>query len=1291
MKRKKTAQEKLFDRALKFQERGDRENAIRLYNKLLAANPDHLEARFNLAVIHHDSGELETALAGYKQCLNLAPDLAEAYKNIGDIKIQQHAPQAAKEAYRRALSLRPQAATWHNLGIAEAASGHSEAAQQAWRQALALEPGHLPAATALLESLLRTRAFQAAEKLGQILLERFPGNTQLEILTARIEWTVGHLGRAEVLCRRQLEQQANNPDALNLLGLIRMQLGDPAEGVNLLRQALQANPELPAVHSNLLYCSLMTAGFSPAAYLDEARNWTRRHIPIGTPQSAPLPPRISTDRLHLAFISPDLRRHSVAFFLLPLLKNLVRDRFQITLYADHPQDDDYSAKLREHCDSWHKIYDLSNDQVEELLRREQPAMLVELAGHSANNRLPLLGRRPVAIIVSWLGYPASTGLEEGFYRFGDELVDPPGAERFYSEKLLHLPAPFICYEPPPEARELPTGAPGQEKVLTFASFNNPAKINSTVVATWCQLLQRIPGSRLLLKNKIFRDPETCDIFRQRFLKCGLQSERLVLHPGNPDLGEHFAMYREVDIALDTFPYNGTTTTCEALYMGVPVIGLRGNHHAARVGATLLETVGLSELVADDLEQYQEIAANLAATPARRAKLRRELRPRMEASPLLDGKGFAEKFSAAIVNLVKKTHATQQPVSNSRHERPQSETGQTVPPAPPPATKPNLQPLLEKACALHNQGQLDKAEVIYNYIIDHDPDRAGWAALNLARLNRIRQTPARGVAGIERVLARTSRESPLAEELFCELANLYHQLKLDDRARDALEQALAANPDNFQALNNLGSLLLARGRPEEATTNFARALEIKPDQPEIIDNFILCCMLNSDWSRIARLTDRDTGKPDRPPTSTRLFIDLAANDSVAANFHLARLWYSLHATDDVINYSKQSFHRRPDHQQEPEMLKIAYLSGDFRDHPVAHNLVGMFTRHNRKRFQVSAYSFGPDDDSGYQARIAAGCDHFIDISHLNDRDAARRIHEDGIDILIELMGHTRNNRLTICAFRPAPVQISYLGYPGTTGADFIDYLIADPIVIPPEQKQFYSEKILYLPNCFMLADRPDIAPRPSRRECGLPENGTIFASFNNAYKIEPVMFDIWMRILKDVPKSVLWLRPGSRLMQENLRREAANRGVAPERLIFATWAKTKAAHLARLQLADLVLDTRIYNGHTTTLDALWAGVPVVTVPGGHFASRVSASQLHAIGLEKLICNDLEGYHRLAVELARNPARLQDLKKQLAQNRKHYPLFDTETTVRNLELAYLQAWQDRFSESANTHQEKSAADA
>jgi protein O-GlcNAc transferase len=354
---------------------------------------------------------------------------------------------------------------------------------------------------------------------------------------------------------------------------------------------------------------------------------------------------------------------------------------------------------------------------------------------------------------------------------------------------------------------------------------------------------------------------------------------------------------------------------------------------------------------------------------------------------------------------------------------------------------------------------------------------------------------------------------------------------------------------------------------------------------------------------------------------------------------------------------------------PGRIRIGYLSADFRKHATAFLMAELFERHNRDRFEIYAYSYGYDDHSDVRQRLINAFDHFVEFRSTPLKESAQRIFEDDIDILIDLKGYTGGVRTEILVDRPAPIQVNYVGYPGTMGADFIDYIIGDPFVTPMEHQANYSEKIVQLPGSYQPNDtkRP-ISDKPfTRAQFGLPEQGFVFCSFNGAYKISPTFFAVWMRLLNATPGSVLWMLATNSIVEANLRREAAAHGVAPERLIF-TPGLDNPEHLARHRFADLFVDTAPINAHTTASDALWAGLPVVTCAGEPFASRVAGSLLRAVGLPELITTRIEDYEALALQLAANPDRLREFRDRLARNRLSSPLFDIGSYTRALESAY-----------------------
>ena len=355
----------------------------------------------------------------------------------------------------------------------------------------------------------------------------------------------------------------------------------------------------------------------------------------------------------------------------------------------------------------------------------------------------------------------------------------------------------------------------------------------------------------------------------------------------------------------------------------------------------------------------------------------------------------------------------------------------------------------------------------------------------------------------------------------------------------------------------------------------------------------------------------------------------------------------------------------------ERIKLGYLSNDFQDHATALLLVETLEAHDRSRFEIHAYSYGKDDGKGMRRRLTRAFDQFHDIASSSDAEAAREINEDGIHILIDLKGFTQNTRTSILALRPAPLQVNYLGYPGTLGAGLCDYIISDSFVTPESAAANFAEAFALLPHCYQPHGRKALlGPIPKRVSAGLPEEGFVFCCFNQAFKFTPDIFDVWCRLLDAVPGSVLWLL-SSGLAEGNLRNEALKRGICGSRLIFAP-DLPQTQHLGRLQLADLVLDTTPYGAHTTASDALWAGVPIVTRPGETFASRVAGSLLSAIKLPELIVDREDEYFDLALALASNPGSLEKLRRKLAFNRMTTPLFDVEAYTAALERLYLEMW-------------------
>ena len=569
---------------------------------------------------------------------------------------------------------------------------------------------------------------------------------------------------------------------------------------------------------------------------------------------------------------------------------------------------------------------------------------------------------------------------------------------------------------------------------------------------------------------------------------------------------------------------------------------------------------------------------------------------------------------------------------------------------------SIDALFNRARALMNLGRytqalscLDKALSIRPNI----PELLLTRGNALLALNRA----AEALASFDQTLAL----KPDFPEAWNNRGNALAALKRLDEALLSYQRMLAARPGDIGALHHQALTLLELKRYEEAARGFADVLKIEPHFAYARGNLVYCRLNACEWEGLNEEISEIAARLKAGAHVVTPIQHAAFSSSPEEQLQTARIW----AADKFPAQTPVWLGEAYGHAR----IRIAYLSADFHSHATAALMAGVFEGHDRTRFQTAAVSFGPDDRSEMRARLIAAFDSFIDVRDKSDAEVASLLRQMETDILVDLKGYTQDSRPGILAQRAAPLQVSYLGFPGTMGVDYIDYIIADRTVVPAEHAPSYSEAIAYLPDTYQANDakRRISENTPARRGVGLPETGFVFCCFNNNFKIMPEIFAIWMQLLKAVEGSVLWLLEDNPAASRNLRRQAGMRGIVPERLIFAQRASLDA-HLARHRLADLFLDTLPYNAHTSASDALWAGLPIVTCLGGTFAGRVAASLLRAAGLPELITKSLGDYEALALNLARDPAMLSALKTKLAHARAICPLFDTARFTRNLEAAY-----------------------
>lgn len=600
---------------------GRHDDAIEIFEIVIRLKSNYADAYYNLGLLYSETNRAAESIACYQRLLQIQPDNSEALNNLGNIFYRQSKFNEAISAYQKAFQLNPNyAEAYYNMANALLEQDKLKKALSFYQKALALRPDW-----AELHNNMGT-AFQNQGKLND---------------------AISHFQKA-------LENQPDYAEAMNNLGIAYRNQGRFRAAIQCYQAALQINPAYREAHSNLLFCLNYDPAVGQKDIFTEACNWWHQH---GLPNASAFVHRTNDDpqrRLKIGYVSPDLRRHSVGFFFLPLIAAHHHAEFEIYCYAEVKQPDETTKQIRTHADHWFSTVGQTDMAVAEKVHSDQIDILVDLAGHTANNRLGVFAARPAPIQVTWLGYPNTTGLTTIDYRLTDNIADPAeAADHLYSETLVRLPQGFLCYGPPEDAPDI-SGLPATETGrITFGSFNALPKMNAAVIAVWSEIMRQVPASHLLLKCKQLADAPTLQTYLDVFARHGIGADRIRMLAHTPSFREHLAWYNNVDIGLDPFPYNGTTTTCEALWMGVPVVTLRGERHSARVGASILSNIGLTDLIAETEEQYAIKAIKLATNMERLQKLRSEMRDRITSSPINDAQRFASDVEITFRDIWRK--------------------------------------------------------------------------------------------------------------------------------------------------------------------------------------------------------------------------------------------------------------------------------------------------------------------------------------------------------------------------------------------------------------------------------------------------------------------------------------------------------------------------------------------------------------------------------------------------------------------------------------------------------------
>jgi predicted O-linked N-acetylglucosamine transferase (SPINDLY family) len=1219
--------------------------------------PDRAEPHFNLGNVLFEQGKLPEAEASFRQAVRERPDHAEAYTNLGAALLKQGRLEEAASSLQQAVRVKDDvAAAHHNLAMVLHAQGNLTEAVASLQQAVRLKPDYAEAYLNLGTVMQAQGNLEEAEANYRQAVRFQPDYPEAYNNLGTVLQKQGFLEEAAESLRQAVRLKSDYADAHQNLGNVLNRQGRLEDGLAAYRTALQLKPDNAGLHSSLIFLSHYHPGYDDRAIYEECRRWHQQHAEpfkrsIRPHSNATDPER----RLRIGYISPDLRDHVISYFMIPLLENHDHQQCEIYCYADVKCPDSFTDRLRRCADVWRSIAGLSDDRVAELIRGDQIDILVDLAMHSANNRLLVFARKPAPVQVAWLAYPGTTGLSAIDYRLTDPYFDPPGLfDDCCSEESVRLPETFWCYDPltdQPPVNPLPALESG---VITFGCLNNFSKVNEAVLSLWAQVLRAVPRSRLLLLAP--QGQARLRVLAQ-LDKEGIATERVEFADRMLTKTDYLKMYQRMDLGLDPFPCNGGTTTLDAFWMGVPTITLVGQTLFGRAGWSLVCNLGLKELAAETSEQYVALAARLAGDLPRLDELRRTMRQRMRQSPLMDGNRFARNMEQAYRQMWRRWCQRSGP----------GEFGKAIAgdgPAVKATKTDEAEGHFQQGLTLAQQGRYEDAVVHYQQALRLKPDSAGGYN-NLGNVFILQGNLPDAVASYSQAV----RARPDFALGHCNLGNALREQGRLEEAVASLREALRLQPNYAEAYNNLGIALQDQGKLDEALSIYQQALRCKPDYPEAHLN------LGNVFKELGRLDDALAAyrnglaiRPDAAYLHSNLILSLHYHPGYDARAidEECRRWNQRHAEP------LQKFVQPHGNRRVPERrLRIGYVSPHFCHHAITFATVPLLSSHDHQHFEIVCYANVPAPDEMTE-RLRGYADVWRNTVGLSDQQVADLVRSDQIDILIDLAMHTANSRLRMFARKPAPIQVAWAAYPGTTGLSTMDYRLTDPYLDPPGMfDAFYAEQCLRLPDSFWCYD--PLTNRPPVNDLPALENRVItFGALNSFCKINDECLALWAQVLKAVPQSrLLLLAPAGEARQRVLAR-LQSEGIAAERVEFAD-RQRRLDYLEQYQRIDVGLDPLPYNGHTTSLDALWMGVPTITLVSKTTAfGRAGWSQLCNLGLKELAAETPEEYVALAARLAGDLPRLQHLRSTLRQRMQQSPLMDGRRFARNVEEAYRQIW-------------------
>ncbi len=1247
----------------------DRTGAEGLAHRMLRRDPADIEAHHVLGLLDYRGGRFNEAASHFEVAVARAPDRAELHANHAAVLRSLGRLPEAEQAARTALTLEPQQVGAHNnLGNILRDVGRYDESAACYRMAVHLQPDF----------------------------------TDAWINLAWVLALAGHAQQAELAARQAISCDPRNADGHNNLGLALMRQGRLAEAEATLRQALSLRPDFALPHSNILFCLNYRPELSAEAIFAEYQQWDRRHAqPLMPAEPTFDPDRTAGRRLRIGYVSPDFRQHAVALFAEPLLAAHDHASVEVYCYAEVPAPDAVTERFRALADHWRSTVGLRDEDLAELIRRDRIDVLIDLAGHTAGNRLLVFARKPAPVQVTYLlGHGYSSGMSAMDAFLADATLVPAGADGVFSESLVRLSRIPLAYAPPadmPDVSPLPALA---NRFVTFGYFGRTVRLNDAVVAAWASILHAVPASRLILNSAPFGEPAGREQMAARFAAHGIAHTRLSLIYTTPQT-RTWAAYGAIDIALDPFPHNAGTTTIEALWQGVPVVSLAGRPTVGRFGAAILHAVGLDDWVTNDVTAFIARAVAAAADLDALSQLRAGLRPRFAASPLCDATGLARELEAAYRGLWDAWREGDRPRLRRLFEagdlngarglaermlarQPehafalhvlglvQFSLGDAVTAA---ATlqrslqgKPDASVYSDLGVVLRTQGRYAEAEAAYRRALQLDPALVP-ALGNLGNVLLDQHKPDEA----EIVLTRALQHAPDQPWLLRNLALSLMARGAFDSAETSLRRALAITPDDAEAHETLGALLGQSGRPIEAEAHHRAALPALKERHRGLSNLAITLQMQGRHAETEQCyREALAARPDYATGHGNLLFALNYRTDLTAEAIFAeyRNWDHQHAAKLAP--------MEPRFAAEPlagRRLRVGYVSADFRQHSVALFAEPLLAAHDHATIELFCYAevAVPDAVTG---RFRGLADHWRSTVGLSDAAVADLIRQDRIDVLVDLAGHTGGNRLLAFARKPAPVQVTYLlGHGYSSGLSAMDAFLADTFLAPPGAEPLFSERIIRLPRIPLAYAPPDGMP-PVGQLPALRNGFVTFGHFGRPERLNDDVVAAWARVLLAVPGSRLVLnsRPfGEPAFRDLVAERFAAHSIRSERLDLIS-TKPRSDTWGAYGDIDIALDPFPHNAGTTTIEALWQGIPVVSLAGRPSVGRFGAMILHSVGLDDWVCADIDGYVARCVAAATDLRGLAELRAELRPRLAASSLCDAAGLARCVEAAYRKLWDD-----------------